>query len=115
MKIGLFGGGSGTGVGLRDGLCYGVLMLMALVAGAAQARQQKTAPAQQPNQQASRQPSQQGTQSQESQPQTKTEQGSTPRISMDVKTVSVQVTVRDKHGKIISDLNKQDFSVDEDG
>ena len=34
---------------------------------------------------------------------------------MDVKTVSVPVTVRDKHGKIISNLTKEDFVVDEDG
>jgi len=95
---------------LRDGLCYGVF-LTALVACAAQARQQTTPPAQQP----SRQASQQAAQSPELQPQTKAQQGSTPRISVDVKTVSVPVTVRDKHGKIISNLTKEDFAVDEDG
>jgi VWFA-related protein len=82
---------------------YGIFILTALVASVAQAR-----PA---NQQAS----QGAAQNQGSQPQTKTEQGSTPKISMDVKTVSVPVTVRDKHGKIISNLTKDDFVVDEDG
>ena len=81
---------------MRNLLCSGVFILTALVAGAAQARQQ-------------------GAQSQEAQPQTKTEQGSTPKISVDVKTVSVPVTVHDKHGKIISNLTKEDFVVDEDG
>src|SRR3984893_17364779 len=98
-------------VGLTDAVCYGVLISMALVAGVAQARQQMTAEAQQSNSQAS----QQVTQTQESQPQTKAEQGSTPKISVDVKTVSVPVTVRDKHGKIISNLTKEDFAVEEDG
>jgi VWFA-related protein len=96
MKIALVTRWSGERAGLRDGLCYGVLILTALVASVAQARQQ--AP-----------------QNQESQPQTKTEQGGTPKISVDVKTVSVPVTVRDKHGKIISNLTKEDFAVDEDG
>ena len=81
---------------MRDLLCSGVFILTAIVAGAAQARQQAA-------------------QSQEAQPQTETEQGSTPKISVDVKTVSVPVTVHDKHGKIISNLTKEDFVVDEDG
>jgi len=34
---------------------------------------------------------------------------------VEVKTVSVLATVRDKHGKIISDLSKDDFQLDEDG
>src|SRR6202166_5133849 len=96
MKIAMVKGWSGRRAGLRDLLCSGVFILTTLVVGAAQARQQ--AP-----------------QSQEAQPQTKTEQGSTPKISVDVKTVSVPVTVRDKHGKIISNLTKEDFAVEEDG
>src|ERR1700686_3413359 len=98
---------SGMRVGMRDELCCGVLVLAALVAGVAQARQQTTVGAQQASQQAA--------QTQEEQPQIKSEQGGTPKISVDVKTVSVPVTVRDKHGKIISDLTKEDFSLDEDG
>jgi VWFA-related protein len=101
---------SGMRVGMRDGACYGVLILTALVAGVAQARQQ-AAQSQQGNQRAS----QHDMQSQEPQPQTNGEQGSTPKISVDVKTVSVPVTVRDKHGKIIANLTKEDFIVDEDG
>jgi VWFA-related protein len=101
--------------GMRDELCCGVLVLAAVVAGVAQARQQTTVEAQQASQGASQQASRQSGQNQEAQPQTKTEQGSTPKISMDVKTVSVPVTVRDKHGKIISNLTKEDFAVEEDG
>src|ERR1700688_1745867 len=96
MKIAMVKGWSGRRAGLRDLLCSGVFILTTLVVGAAQARQQ-------------------GAQSQESQPQTKMEQGSTPKISVDVKTVSVPVTVRDKHGKIIANLTKEDFAVEEDG
>src|ERR1700720_2532750 len=96
MKIAMVKGWSGRGAGLRDLLGSGVFILTALVVGVAQARQQ-------------------GAQSQEAQPQTKAEQGSTPKISVDVKTVSVPVTVHDKHGKIISNLTKEDFVVEEDG
>jgi len=38
-----------------------------------------------------------------------------PKIAVEVKTVSVLATVRDKHGKIISNLTKDDFQLDEDG
>jgi VWFA-related protein len=107
MKIALVKPWSRTRVALADGLCCGVLILAALVAGAVQVRAQTTVSGQHANQQAA--------QTQESQPQTKTEQGSAPRISVDVKTVSVPVTVRDKHGKIIANLTKEDFVVDEDG
>ena len=96
MKIVMVKGWSDRRAGLRHLLCSGVFISTALVVGVAQARQQ-------------------GAQSQEAQPQTKTEQGSTPKISVDVKTVSVPVTVHDKHGKIISNLIKEDFVVEEDG
>jgi VWFA-related protein len=106
---------SGMRVGLRDELCCGVLIWAAVVAGVAQARQQTTVDVQQASQRASQQTYQQSGQPQEAQPQTKSEQGGTPRISMDVKSVSVPVTVRDKHGKIIANLTKEDFAVEEDG
>jgi VWFA-related protein len=96
MKIAMVEGWSGRRAGLRNLLCSGVFILTALVVGVAQARQQ-------------------GAQSQEAQPRTKAEQGSTPKISVEVKTVSVPVTVHDKHGKIISNLTKEDFMVEEDG
>jgi VWFA-related protein len=115
MKIGLVGGWSGRWFGLRGELWYGVLILTGLVAVAPQARPQTTVQAQQAEQQVSQQASQGVAKTQGAQPQTRTEQGSAPKISMDVKTVSVPVTVRDKHGKIISNLNKEDFVVDEDG
>lgn len=38
-----------------------------------------------------------------------------PTIAVEVKTVTVLATVRDKHGKIIANLTKDDFSLDEDG
>ena len=54
-------------------------------------------------------------QAQGQQPETSTTQSGTPKIAVDVKSVSLAATVRDKHGKIISDLKKEDFAVDEDG
>lgn len=39
----------------------------------------------------------------------------TSKISVQVKTVSVLATVRDKHGKIVSNLSKDDFVLQEDG
>ena len=38
-----------------------------------------------------------------------------PKISVEVKVVSVLATVRDKKGKIISNLTKDDFDLQEDG
>jgi VWFA-related protein len=37
------------------------------------------------------------------------------KITVEVKTVSVLATVRDKHGKIVANLAKEDFSLTEDG
>src|ERR1700758_3974035 len=44
-----------------------------------------------------------------------TQQPPQARITLEVKTVTVLATVRDKHGKIISNLAKDDFVVEEDG
>ncbi|MBZ5529983.1 MAG: VWA domain-containing protein [Acidobacteriia bacterium] len=38
-----------------------------------------------------------------------------PSFSVQVKVVNVPATVRDKHGKIVSDLTKDDFVLEEDG
>jgi VWFA-related protein len=38
-----------------------------------------------------------------------------PKIAVEVKTVNVLASVRDKHGKIVTDLNKDAFQLDEDG
>ena len=38
-----------------------------------------------------------------------------PTIAVDVKVVNVLATVRDKHGQIVSSLNKDDFTLTEDG
>jgi VWFA-related protein len=59
---------------------------------------------------------QQPAQDQSQQPQLKVRtQDQKPAISVEAKTVSVLATVRDKHGKIIPDLKKEDFQLDEDG
>ena len=42
-------------------------------------------------------------------------QKSPSKIAVQVKTVSLLATVRDKHGKIISDLKKDDFVLEDDG
>jgi len=42
-------------------------------------------------------------------------QNTAATISVDVKVVTLPVTVRDKHGKIIRDLTKDDFTLQEDG
>jgi VWFA-related protein len=60
---------------------------------------------------AQQQPQQPG----QSQPELKRPQEGQPAIAVEVKTVSVLATVRDKHGKIISNLTKDDFQLDEDG
>lgn len=51
----------------------------------------------------------------QSQPQLKVSPQAQSKIAVEVKTVSVLATVRDKHGKIISNLTKDDFQLDEDG
>jgi VWFA-related protein len=52
---------------------------------------------------------------QQGQPQLKQPPGTQPKIAVEVKTVSVQATVRDKKGKIVPNLTKDDFQLDEDG
>jgi VWFA-related protein len=39
----------------------------------------------------------------------------TTTLSVDVKVVNLPVTVRDKHGKIVTNLSKDEFSLEEDG
>jgi VWFA-related protein len=51
----------------------------------------------------------------QSQPELKRPQEGQSKIAVEVKTVSVLAAVRDKHGKIISNLTKDDFQLDEDG
>jgi VWFA-related protein len=46
---------------------------------------------------------------------TKTQDGTASTIAVDVKVVTLPVTVRDKHGKIVRDLTKDDFTLQEDG
>jgi VWFA-related protein len=52
---------------------------------------------------------------QQTQPQQNQLSQSPGKIAVEVKTVSVLATVRDKHGKIISNLAKDDFVLEEDG
>ncbi|MGB6959072.1 MAG: VWA domain-containing protein [Candidatus Acidiferrum sp.] len=78
-----------------------MLFFLALAAQEFRAQQPPPAPsAQQPAQ---------------AQPELKRPQEAQPKIAVEVKTVSVLATVRDKHGKIIPDLTKNDFELDEDG
>ncbi len=42
-------------------------------------------------------------------------QDTAPTVAVDVKVVTLPVTVRDKHGKIVRDLTKDDFTLQEDG
>jgi VWFA-related protein len=51
----------------------------------------------------------------QAQPELKRPQEGQPKIAVEVKTVSVLATVRDKHGKIIPNLTKDDFQLDEGG
>ena len=41
--------------------------------------------------------------------------GNRATVAVDVKVVTLPVTVRDKHGKIVRDLTKDDFTLQEDG
>jgi VWFA-related protein len=84
------------------------LLFLALAARDFRAQQPPPPPAQQQPQQPPQQPSQ-------PQPELKRPQEGQPTIAVEVKTVSVLATVRDKHGKIISNLTKDDFQLDEDG
>jgi VWFA-related protein len=43
------------------------------------------------------------------------QEGGNPKIAVQVTTVNVFATVHDKHGKIVSNLSKDDFSLEEDG
>src|SRR5580704_4861884 len=88
----------------RVSLCVIALLFLTLLARDFRA-QQPPPPAQQQPQQPPQQPAQ-------SQPQLKRPQEGQPTIAVEVKTVSVLATVRDKHGKIISNLTKDDFQLD---
>jgi VWFA-related protein len=76
-----------------------------LFAGATLARQ-----AQQQREQSQQAPSQAPPPSQAQQP-----PQSAGKISSETKLVTVYATVRDKKGKIVANLNKEDFALDEDG
>jgi VWFA-related protein len=54
-------------------------------------------------------------QQQTSTPAQQSPQPEAPKISVDVKEVTLYATVRDKKGKIINTLNKDNFKLDEDG
>jgi VWFA-related protein len=84
-------------------MCIVALLLVTLAAQDFLA--QEKPPAEQPSSQSQSQ----------SQPELKRPQEPRPKIAVEVKTVSVLATVRDKHGKIIPNLTKDDFQLDEDG
>jgi VWFA-related protein len=91
---------------LRMGLIVLSFLALTFAARDFRAQQQPQSPAQQPL------PAQQQGQPQ---PELKRPQEGQPKIAVEVKTVSVLATVRDKHGKIVSHLTKDDFQLDEDG
>lgn len=71
---------------------------------------------QQPPMQSAQAQGQQAPQDQSQQPQLKVRKpDQQPPIAVEVKSVSVLATVRDKKGKIIANLTKDDFKLDEDG
>jgi VWFA-related protein len=90
----------------RMSLCVIAFLLLTFSARDFRAQQPPPPPAQQ---QPPPQPEAQ------SQPELKRPQEGQPKIAVEVKTVSVLATVRDKHGKIVSNLAKDDFQLDEDG
>ena len=97
---------------IRRGMGVAVLLFLALAAQEFRAQQPPPQPPAQPQaQQPAQQPPQQPGQAQ---PELKRPQEAQPKIAVEVKTVSVLATVRDKHGKIIPDLTKDDFQLDED-
>jgi VWFA-related protein len=103
MKIASF---KGTVSRRNSGLRNLALVSLLLVTGfGAAVRGQESQPAQQGK------PQLQQKQPEPEQPVAKSQE----KIAVEVKTVSVLATVRDKHGKIISDLKKEDFVLEEDG
>jgi VWFA-related protein len=94
--------------GLRYTRLFALLLGVPLaLAGSLPARQAQQQP---PGQPAPQQPAQQPQLKQAQQP-----PESPSKISVEVKLVTLYATVRDKKGKLISDLNKGDFTLDEDG
>jgi VWFA-related protein len=96
---------------LRWSIALAALLLIIFAARDFRAQQPPPPAPQPPAQQpapASQQPGQ-------AQPELKRPQEGQPKIAVEVKTVSVLATVRDKHGKIVADLTKDDFQLDEDG
>ncbi len=85
-----------------------LLILVAVAAGGELCAQQSQQPVQAQEQPPARQQEQ-------PQPELKRPQEGQQKIAVEVKTVSVLATVRDKHGKIIPNLTKDDFQLDEDG
>jgi len=83
----------------------GRLLVPLILAGGLRAQQSQV-----PRPQQTQQPATQQSPAQQAQP------AQAPgKIAVEVKTVSVLATVRDKHGKIVPNLNKDDFSLQEDG
>jgi VWFA-related protein len=91
----------------RLGWRVSLIAILVAVAGelCAQQSQQPAQPQEQPP----------ARQQEQSQPELKRPQEGQQKIAVEVKTVGVLATVRDKHGKIIPNLTKDDFQLDEDG
>lgn len=84
----------------------GLITAVFLAAFGAYAQSQQPPPTPQPQQTDSKPPLQNATQEPQQQH---------PKIALQVNTVSVLATVHDKHSKIVSNLSKDDFSLEEDG
>jgi VWFA-related protein len=93
----------------RLGWRASLIALLILVAAVGNVR------ARQPQQPAQAQEQLPARQQEQPQPELKRPQEGQQKIAVEVKTVSVLATVRDKHGKIIPNLTKDDFQLDEDG
>jgi len=96
---------------LRPGLGWRAILIALLILVAAVGNDRAGQP-QQPDQAQEQPPARQ---QEQPQPELKRPQEGQQKIAVEVKTVSVLATVRDKHGKIIPNLTKDDFQLDEDG
>jgi VWFA-related protein len=103
MKSGLMGRGRRFAENLMTWMFVWVFGLAALSGAATPPQEKQSSPSGAQSSQNGAQNSQQPAQAGE------------PKIAVEVKLVSVAATVRDKHGKIISNLSKEDFAIEEDG
>jgi VWFA-related protein len=110
MNNAILSRGLSSRVGLTRRTCAAVILLLASFGGNARGQEQTHGQQQQQPQSQSSPHAQAHSQAEQQPPQSA--QG---KITSESKAVSVLATVRDKHGKIISNLTKDDFVLQEDG